>query len=198
MNVRIGVYCAVCTQTKEESRQGIWSEKVEREAAGIKQVLLPVTCHLHWLVPSVPATPTWGFYCALFSGNSWPMCWWSKVKPLHNSLTPDYTSVGWVCSHMIWRIHHWPTVLQVLLLLLLLHHRCCSVAKTEKELDGDTCSDEYLDCRWKPRALPLPTFFRCCCYRFYITRTLLCRLRRSACKGENTLQVFWYNSNSSV
>ena len=130
---------------------------------------------------------------------SWSMWWWSKVKPLHNSLTPDYTSVAWVCSHMIWRIHHWPTVLQVLLLLLL-HHRCCFAAKTEKELDGDTCSDEYLDCRWKPR--PLLTFLLllcfCCCYGFYRTRTLLCRLRRSACKGENTLQVFWHNSNNSV
>ena len=44
----------------------------------------------------------------------------------------------------------------------------------------------------------------CCCYVFvvfygsYYTRTLLCRLRRSACKGENTLQVFWYNSNSAL
>ena len=63
--IHLRICCAPIARKKAVKVSGL---KVEREAAGIKQVLLPVTCHLRWLVPSVPATPSWCFDCVLVSG----------------------------------------------------------------------------------------------------------------------------------
>ena len=63
--IHLRICCAPILRKKAVKVSGL---KVEREAAGIKQVLLPVTCHLRWLVPSVPATPSWCFDCVLVSG----------------------------------------------------------------------------------------------------------------------------------
>ena len=111
----------------------------------------------------------------------------------------------WTSSfHMIGK-HRQHSLRQFFLLLL---HRCCSTAGIEV-LEGDTCSDEHLDCRWVSKEIQvtwiageypgkisatLANFDRfISCDADYCDQESWCRWRGETCKGENTLQVLWWS-----